>query len=140
MANRPPSDRIKLSDFSEEEQPSRYQLLKVVTKVQALAEEHVQIAKEVKSLDESANRAINEVKEEVGKQKAVSLLNTEKLDALIRWKTTISDLLHGSEKGDFGYFQKSNILWKVIILWPVILGSTLFGAVLTAWLHHMFNK
>lgn len=59
---------------------------------------------------------------------------------LVKWKDTVNALLYGTEKGEFGYFHKSNILWRLIILWPVMLGSIVFGAVMTFTLQHVFNR
>lgn len=57
---------------------------------------------------------------------------------LVTWKNTLNDLLYGSLKGEFGYFHKSNIIWRILILWPIMLGSVVFGAVMTFLIQHWF--
>lgn len=51
-----------------------------------------------------------------------------KVSELVTWKNAVSDLLYGNAQGDFGYFHKSNIIWRLIILWPVMILSIVFGA------------
>lgn len=63
-----------------------------------------------------------------------------KVTDLVNWKNTLSDLLYGSARGEFGYFHKSNILWRIIILWPVMIGSVCFGAAMTLFLQFVFHK
>lgn len=62
-----------------------------------------------------------------------------KIDELIKWKDTVHDLLYGTLKGEFGYFHKANILWRIIFLWPVLLLSIGFGATMSFIIQHFLN-
>lgn len=61
------------------------------------------------------------------------------LEDLVKWKDSVNDLLYGSIKGEFGYFHKSNIIWRVIFLWPIMLGSIVFGGAMTFIIQHILN-
>lgn len=61
-----------------------------------------------------------------------------KVEELWVWKNNVTELLYGNLKGEFGYFHKSNILWRVLILWPLMLSSIAIGAAMTLILQHSF--
>ena len=63
----------------------------------------------------------------------------DKVDEIIEWKNAITELLYGSMKGEFGYFHKSNIIWRILILWPVMVGSVALGAGLTFLIQHWLS-
>ena len=64
----------------------------------------------------------------------------EKLDELVEWKNAITELLYGSLRGEFGYFHKSNIIWRILILWPIMISSIGVGAGLTFLIQHWLSS
>lgn len=65
----------------------------------------------------------------------------EKLAELLEWKKKMEALMNGDPTGGLGYFQKSNIVWKMLVIWPLCTCSAIFGSVLTwAIIHYASSK
>lgn len=49
-------------------------------------------------------------------------------------------ILHGDGRGDFGLVQKVNILWTVVMRWPLYTASALAGSALTLLVQRLFTS
>ena len=56
----------------------------------------------------------------------------EKLDQILV-------LLHGDGKGELGLAQKVNLLWIVVMRWPLYIVTTGLGVVITLVIQHVAN-
>lgn len=62
------------------------------------------------------------------------------VNELVVWKRNVDGLLFGTLKGEIGYFHKGNIVWRILILWPVTIGGVACGAAITLAVEHFLRQ